>query len=50
MEFKWLMIAFAVIMCSIAIGDAASKYQVNQCRQAAIAHNYTTEQIKEICK
>lgn len=49
LEFKWLMIAFAVIMASLAMADALEKYSTNQCRVAAISNNVPAEKISEAC-
>jgi hypothetical protein len=48
-EFKWLMIAFAVVMSSLALADAVEKYSVNQCRVAAISNNVPADKIGQAC-
>ena len=49
-EFKWLMVTFAVVMSSLAAADAASKYSLQQCRVAAIAASMPAEEIAKVCK
>lgn len=49
MELKWLMIAFAVIMSSIAIGASVEKYADKQCRIAAIANQVPATEIDKAC-
>jgi hypothetical protein len=48
-ELKWLMIAFAVIMSSLAGASAIEKYAEKQCRIAAITNNVSAEKISQAC-
>lgn len=48
-EFKWMMIAFAVIMVSLAGTGAVEKYSDNQCRVAAISNNVPADKISQAC-
>lgn len=48
-EFKWLMVTFAVIMSILILGSAVEKYTDNQCRVAAISNNVPAEKIGQAC-
>ena len=50
MEFKWFMIAFAILFLAIGISDAVKEYSQGQCRVAAIARGMTGEDITKACK
>lgn len=50
MEIKWIMIAFSVIMGSLAAAGAVSEYQKGQCRVEAIKANIDSEKIAKVCK
>lgn len=48
-EFKWLIIGFAVVMSCIALSDAAKGYTDKQCRIAAIAAKVPADDIDKAC-
>ena len=48
-EFKWLMIAFAVIMSSLGMASAVEKYAEKQCRIAAISNSVPVDDINKAC-
>lgn len=48
-ELKWLLIAFAVIMSSLAGASAIEKYADKQCRIAAISNNMPADKISQAC-
>ena len=47
---KWAFIAMAVIFGSIAVGDGVEKYQLNQCRIAAVQAGMNADDIVKACK
>jgi len=50
MEVKWICICFAVVMGSVAVGDAVHKYSSTQCRIAYSSSGKNATEITEICK
>jgi len=50
MEFKWAMIAMAVLFGSMFAGIGVEKYQVNQCRIASVQAGKSADDIAKICK
>lgn len=50
MEMKWAMIAISILFGSLFSAVAVEKYQLSQCRIAAIQEKMSADDIAKVCK